>query len=127
MSTDKRSPLAIARGLGSAKDGVGHWWAQRLTAIALVPLTLWFVYVLLSMNGLGYDDARYWIASPVVAVTLVLYLAVLFYHSQLGLQEVVEDYVHHEGLKLATLVLLKFAHVVLAVAAIFAVLKIALA
>lgn len=119
-----RSPLAHARGLGAAKDGTRHWWLQRVSAVALVPLTFWFVVSLVAHAGSGYAATLAWLSSPVAAVLLSIYLAVAFYHSQLGLQVVVEDYVHHEGLKLATIVLLQFVNVVLAVAAIFAVLLI---
>lgn len=121
-----RTPLARARGLGSAQDGVGHWWAQRVSAVALVPLTLWFVVAVATRAGAGHEATVAWLSSPPVAVAAVLYLAVLFYHSQLGLQVVIEDYVHSEWLKLATLVALQFAHVVLAAASIFAVLWMAL-
>lgn len=121
-----RSPLARARGLGSAKDGVGHWWAQRVSAVALIPLTLWFVFSLVAHAGGSHAQVIDWLSSPLVAVPLVLYLAALFYHSQLGLQVVVEDYVHAEWLKLGTLIVLQFANIALAVCAIFSVLKIAL-
>ncbi len=121
-----RSPLSRARGLGSAKEGVSHWWWQRLTAVALIPLTLWFAYGIAAHAGGGYAEVKAWVACPVTAVGLSVYLAALFHHSQLGLQVVIEDYVHAEAVKLTTLVLVKFAHVALAAAAIFAVLKIAL-
>lgn len=121
-----RTPLARARGLGSAKDGVGHWWSQRVSAVALVPLTLWFVFSVISHAGAGHAAVVAWLSSPPAAVAVVLYLGTLFYHSYLGLQVVVEDYVHSEGLKLAILVTLQFAHIVLAAAAIFAVLWMAL-
>lgn len=121
-----QSPLARARGLGSAKDGVGHWWAQRVTAVALVPLTLWFVYSLAAQVGGDHAAVTAWLSSPVNAVIMVLYLAAIFYHSQLGLQVIVEDYVHGEAVKLVTLVLLQFANIVLGVSAIFVVLWIAL-
>lgn len=121
-----QSPLARARGLGAAKEGVSHWWAQRVSAVALVPLTLWFVFSLASNAGADHAAIINWLASPLVAVPLVLYLAALFYHSQLGLQVVVEDYVHAKWLKLGTLIVLQFANIALAVCAIFSVLKIAL-
>lgn len=121
-----RSPLARARGYGAAKDGTGHWWSQRVSAVALIPLTFWFVVSLADHAGGGYTATLEWLSSPVTAVLLSIYLAVAFYHSQLGLQVVVEDYIHHEGLKLVTLLLLQFANVVLAVAAIFSVLWISL-
>jgi succinate dehydrogenase / fumarate reductase, membrane anchor subunit len=121
-----RSPLSRARGLGSAKDGVHHWIWQRLTAVALIPLTLWFVVSLTSHAGADYAAVRAWVATPHVAVLLSLYLATLFHHSQLGLQVVIEDYVHTRWVNLSLLLLVKFSHVLLAAAGIFAVLKIAL-
>lgn len=121
-----RSPLSRARGLGSAKEGAEHWWWQRLTAVALVPLTLWFAYGIAVHAGGGYEEVRAWVAYPPVAIGLAVFLAALFHHSQLGLQVVIEDYVTSEGLKLGSIVLIKFAHVVLAAGAIFAVLKVAL-
>lgn len=122
-----RSPLGHARGLGSAKEGSHHFWMQRLTAIALIPLTLWFVFSVARLSGADYGMVTRWVATPWVAVTLVLFLAALLYHSMLGVQVVIEDYVHHEGLKLTGLVLMKFAHLAVAAASIFAVLKVALA
>lgn len=121
-----QTPLARARGLGSAKDGVGHWWAQRVSALALIPLTLWFVYSLACHAGSSHAELVAWLSSPLVAVPLALYLAAIFYHSQLGLQVVVEDYVHSEWLKLSSLILLQFANIVLAASAIFSILWIAL-
>jgi succinate dehydrogenase / fumarate reductase membrane anchor subunit len=121
-----RSPLGRARGLGSAKDGVNHWVWQRLTALALVPLTLWFVISVLVYAGADYASVNAWIATPYVAVLLSLYLATLFHHSQLGLQVVIEDYVHTRWVNLSLILLVKFSHVLLAAAGIFAVLKIAL-
>jgi succinate dehydrogenase / fumarate reductase membrane anchor subunit len=124
-STSMRSTLGRVRHLGSAKQGVHHWWMQRLTALALIPLTLWFVASVAGMAGMDHAAAVAWIASPPVAIALVLLIGATFYHAQLGVQVVVEDYIHNEGVKLAVLVLVKFASIVLAVAAIFAVLKIA--
>jgi succinate dehydrogenase / fumarate reductase, membrane anchor subunit len=126
LHTGLRSPLGRARGYGSAKEGVQTFLAERISAVALVPLTLWFVFSVARLPALSYDAARQWVAAPSVAVTLVLFLAVLFYHSSLGVKVVVEDYVAGEGRKLVTLLLVKFVHAVLAAAAIFAVLKIAL-
>jgi len=121
-----RSPLSRARGLGSAKDGVHHWVWQRLTAVALIPLTLWFVASLAYMTSTDHAALTTWIARPYVAVLLSVYLASLLHHSQLGLQVVVEDYIHTRWLNLSALLLIKFAHVLLAAASIFAVLRIAL-
>lgn len=121
-----RSALGRVRGLGSAKEGVQHWWAQRLTALALIPLTLWFVTGLIGVAGADYATARAWIAQPVSAVALLLLLAAGFHHGQLGLQVVIEDYVHHEGLRLTLIVLVKALAVLASAAAAFAVLRIAL-
>lgn len=119
-----RSDFAKARGLGSAQDGVGHWWAQRLTALALIPLSLWFVVSLVGLVGADHATVADWIAQPVPAVALVLLIAATFHHAQLGLQVVIEDYVHAEGLKVALIVLVKGLAIVLAVASLFAVLRI---
>jgi len=122
-----RSPLAHARGLGSAKEGVGHFWAQRVSAIALVPLSLWFVFSVAQLAGADFAAVRQWVHAPSVAVALVLFLAALAYHSMLGVQVVIEDYVGGDGARLVALLLSKFAHAVVAAASIFAVLKVALA
>lgn len=120
-----RSPIGRALGLGAAKEGASHWWSQRVTSVALVLLALWFVTSLLRMPGFAYEVVVTWIAQPVDAVLLLLLIVTLVYHSQLGVQVVVEDYVHHHGLKVATMLLLNFAHVAVAALAIFAVLRIA--
>ena len=125
-ATSLRSPLGRARGYGSAKEGVATFLAERISAVALLPLTLWFVFSVARLPLASFQTVKHWVQSPSVAVTLVLFLAVLFYHSSLGVKVVVEDYVAGEGRKLVTLLLVKFAHAVMAVAAIFAVLKIAL-
>ena len=120
-----RNPLARVRGLGSAKEGVHHWWAQRLTAIALVPLTIWFVISIAGLAGVDHAGAVAWIGSAPVAVLLVLVIAAVYWHAQLGVQVVIEDYVHNEAVKLTALIALKFAAIALGVASIFAVLRLA--
>lgn len=120
-----RSDLGRVRGLGSAQHGVGHWWAQRITSIALVPLTIWFVASVVSLAGADYATVVNWMRAPVPAVLLVLLLAVSFYHAQLGAQVVIEDYIHHEGAKIASLLAVKAALLLLGLGAIFAVLKLA--
>jgi succinate dehydrogenase / fumarate reductase membrane anchor subunit len=120
-----RSPIGRVLGLGAAKDGFSHWWLQRVTSVALVLLGLWFVSALLRMPTFQYEFVVAWIAMPLNAVLLLLLIGTLVYHSQLGVQVVVEDYVHHHGLKIATMMLLTFAHVAVAALAIFAVLRIA--
>jgi succinate dehydrogenase / fumarate reductase membrane anchor subunit len=124
MNSDLRTPLARARGLGSAREGVHHWWAQRLTAIALIPLVVWFAISLVMMSGADYGSVRAWIGSPVVMVLLILTIAVGLHHGQLGLQVVIEDYVHGDGSKLALIVAVRFIAVLFGLAAIVAVLRI---
>jgi succinate dehydrogenase / fumarate reductase, membrane anchor subunit len=120
-----RSPLGKVRGLGSAKDGTHHWWMQRVTAVALIPLAVWFVVCVVML--LGKDHAAFvgWVRNPVSATLLVLLIAATFHHAQLGVQVVIEDYVHHEGLKVASILAVKFAAVVLAGVGIVSVLRIA--
>jgi len=124
MNSDLRTPLARARGLGSARVGVHHWWAQRLTAIALIPLVVWFAISLVMMSGAEYEVVRAWIGSPVVMVLLILTIAVGLHHAQLGIQVVIEDYVHSDGFKLALIVLVRFLAVLFGLAAIVAILSI---
>jgi succinate dehydrogenase / fumarate reductase, membrane anchor subunit len=120
-----RSPLARVRGLGSAKEGVEHWWMQRLTAVALVPLALWFVAAIICHVGASHAAMRAWIASPWVAIPMLLLLVATFHHAHLGLQVVIEDYVHHEGVKMTGLIVVKLLAVLLGFASAFAVLKLA--
>ena len=120
-----RSPLGRVRGLGAAKDGTAHWWAQRITAAALVPLALWFVASVAAMAGAGHAAVLAWAANPIVAILLILLVIATFHHAQLGMQTVIEDYVHHEGTKVVILVLVKLAAFALGVAAVFAVVRIA--
>ena len=124
MNSDLRTPLSRARGLGSAKDGLHHWWAQRITAVALIPLVVWFAISLIMMSGADHAAVRAWIGSPVVMVLLTLTIVIGLHHGQLGLQVVIEDYVHSDGLKLALIVLLRFIAVVFGLAAIVAILRI---
>ena len=120
-----RSPLGRVLGTGSAKEGSGHWWAQRLSAVALIPLTLWFFFSLLLLPELDYLTVHAWISVPMCSFLAVLLVSVLTYHSYLGTQVVVEDYVHANGAKLLLLLLLRFAYVLCGGAGIFAILRIA--
>jgi succinate dehydrogenase / fumarate reductase membrane anchor subunit len=119
-----RSPLGRALGLGSAKEGVDHWWAQRITAIALVPLTLWFVIAVLELIGAGLPTFAAWVGHLLPAVLLILLLVATFYHGALGLQVVIEDYIENEALRLGMMIVMKLAATLLAVLGIFAVVKI---
>jgi len=119
------SPLNKVLGLGTSKGGTEHWWAQRLTAIALLPLGLWFVVSLLLLNDFSYLAVVAWVREPVSSLLLILSVLCLVYHSHLGVQVVLEDYVHTNGTRIAALVLSLFAHVFLVVAAVFSILKVA--
>ena len=121
-----RSPLSRAIGLGSAKEGVDHWWAQRVTALALVPLTVWFVIAVIELAGADRALFVEWVRHPLPAVFLVLLLIATFYHGALGLQVVIEDYVESEGMRLGLLIAVRLAAIVFAARGIFAVLKLSL-
>ncbi|HZX88931.1 MAG TPA: succinate dehydrogenase, hydrophobic membrane anchor protein [Reyranella sp.] len=124
MNGDLRTPLSRARGLGSAKEGVHHFWAQRITAVALIPLVAWFAISLIMMSGADYAVVRAWIGSPVVMVLLTLTIVIGLHHGQLGMQVVIEDYVHNDGVKLALIVLMRFIAVFFGLAGIVAILRI---
>jgi succinate dehydrogenase / fumarate reductase membrane anchor subunit len=119
--------LGRAIGLGSAKEGVGQWWIQRLTAVALVPLTMWFVISVIGHLGADLTTFRQWIGEPGTAIGFILLLIASFYHAALGLQVVIEDYVHTELAKLGLIMSVRLICSGLAVAGIFAVLRMALA
>ena len=122
----RRSPLARARGLGAAHDGTRHWWAERLSSIALAPLVAWFAFSVVSLTGADYATVTEWFRSLVNAVLTLLLIATLFYHMQLGLQVVIEDYVQSRAMRLFGIVAVKIISALLGVAAAFAVLKVAL-
>jgi succinate dehydrogenase / fumarate reductase membrane anchor subunit len=119
-----RSPLGRVLGLGSAKEGVHHWWVQRLTSVALVPLGVWFTVSLLSLPSLEHTTVIAWMAQSWTSLLLILFVLIGTWHSQLGLRVVVEDYVHG-GAKTVVLVIVTFAHTLIAVAGVFAILKVA--
>jgi succinate dehydrogenase / fumarate reductase membrane anchor subunit len=121
-----RSLLGRARGLGSAKSGLRHWWMQRLTAIALVPLGVWFVIGVIAHAGASRAGIAHWMAGPVTATLMLALIACMFQHMQLGLQVVIEDYVHGDTRRLAALVAMKAASALLAILATISVLKLAL-
>jgi succinate dehydrogenase / fumarate reductase membrane anchor subunit len=119
-----RTALSVVRGAGAAKDGTRHWWAQRLTAVALVPLGIAFVVMMIALLGSDYDGARAALAHPVAAALWILFTVALFHHAQLGLQVVVEDYVHSRGLKIAAIIAVKFAAMALGATCIVSVLRV---
>lgn len=120
-----QSDLARVRHLGSAKEGTHHWWGQRLTGIALVPLSLWFVWSAISLGGLDWLAYKAWISIPFNTLLMVMFVIAVFHHMQLGLQVVVEDYVHGEGAKMTLLVLNKLLAVLLGGSCILSILKVA--
>ena len=125
--TDHRTALGRARGLGSAKEGVAHWWVQRVTALLLIPLVVWFVVSLLAHLGADYAGVIAWLHEPLTYGLMVLLLGAMFWHAALGLQVVLEDYVHGEAAKLATILLAKGACLGLFMAGFVALSKIAFA
>ena len=124
--TRMQSPLGRALGLGSAKEGVQHWWRQRVSALALVPLVLWFVIAIIGLVGADRAALIAWIKSPFPAMLLVLLLVTTFYHAALGLQVVIEDYIHGEAMRMAALLVMRLLCILFALRGVFAVLKLAL-
>lgn len=118
-----RSPLAKVRGLGSAKTGTSHWWMQRVTAVALIPLSFWSITFLdLSLNA-PYQKAVEWFISPLNTVCIVAWVLAVFYHAALGLQVVIEDYVAAEGIKIVAVWTVNLSFLLLALAALIAVFR----
>lgn len=122
-----RTPLGRVRGLGSARGGTHHWWMQRVTSVALLPLTIWFVLAMVGLAGATYVETLLWIARPVNAVLLLALVGLTFHHMAAGLQVILEDYVKPEGRRIVAVWLVKGTCALLALACAFAVLKIAVA
>ena len=120
-----QSDLGRVKGLGSSKSGTSHWWAQRVSALALIPLTLWFIYSAMKFIGMDLFAFRSWLNEPGSVLLLSLFLIALFYHMQLGLQVVIEDYVHSEKNKIFLLLINKFAAAILAISSLVAIIQIA--
>ena len=121
-----RSTRAAARGLGSARHGTGHWILQRLTAIASVFTVLWFVAAMVSLSGAPYAEIRAWLGSNFNATMMILLVVSAYWHGALGLQTIIEDYVHGPALKLGSLVAVKLLAFALATSSIVAILKVAI-
>lgn len=121
-----KSPLGRARGLGSAGHGADHWMKQRITAIANIPLVIWFVFSVVSLKGASHAEFTAWLAEPLNAIFAILFIVSTVYHGVLGSQVVVEDYIHKEWFKVLKLISTKLFFFALAVACIFSILKIAL-
>jgi succinate dehydrogenase / fumarate reductase, membrane anchor subunit len=123
-ASDLRTKLSKAKGLGAAHHGVGHWWLQRVSAVALVPLSLWFMYSLVTaMLAPDVAQVANWFAMPMNAIVMVLLLVATFWHAKLGMQVVIEDYVHRPFSKYALLLLNSFICFAFATVSIVAVLK----
>lgn len=118
------TPLSRVRGLGSARQGTQHWWQQRLTAVALAPLSVWFIISLLNANATDHGAMVLWLRAPLNAVLLLIFIIALFHHAQLGVQVVIEDYVEPEWQKIGCIILIKFLALVSALASSLAVLKV---
>ena len=121
-----RSPLGRARGLGSAKAGAAHWWAERITALALVPLSLWFLCAVVRLIGAPREDVVSWMAGPLPIVLLIALVIATFHHLQLGMQVVIEDYVDNDAVRIGSILVVKGLSVLLAIACIVSVLRIGL-
>jgi succinate dehydrogenase / fumarate reductase, membrane anchor subunit len=121
-----QTPIARVRGLGAARGGTRRWMAERLTAIASLILALWFVFSAMALAGADYAQTRAWLASPVAATLMILLVLSVFYHASLGLQVVIEDYVHHSGLKVAAIVASTLTLLALGTACVVAVLHVSI-
>lgn len=123
MTESLRTPLAKVRGLGSAKGGTQHFWLQRLTAIALIPLTVWFALSIASLASADQVAVQSWMQSPLSATLMISFLVAGFWHMKLGIQVVIEDYVHGEAAKITCLIANSLVSIFLGLAAMLSVLK----
>lgn len=122
-----RTPLAQVKGLGSAKEGTDHFWSQRLTALALVPLVIWLCFAVASLPDMNYVTLREWLTMPFNAIMLIFLMIAGFYHSRLGLQVIIEDYVSTHAGRTVAIVAVTLLAVVFAVIGVFSILRIAFA
>ncbi len=121
--TEFRTPLKVVRGLGSAREGTGHWWGQRVTAMALAPLSIWFLWFLATLPGSDHATVSVALGQPLNAVLMLAFVCALFYHAYLGLQVVIEDYVHPRALEITLMVLIRFAAVLAVLSTTLAILR----
>ena len=123
--SDMRTPLGKVRGLGAAREGTGSFWRIRVTSVALIPLSMFVVGWVLSLRGAGFDEVRASLSNPLIALVVALFLIISLDHMRLGMKEIIEDYVHEEGSRLALLILNSFFSVLIGAVSIFALLKLA--
>lgn len=127
MSLDlKKSPLATAQGLGSAKDGTGHWWGQRVSAVLMIPLVIYLLIAFMGLDSVDHITVSKWLQQPLVAGSMIMLVLTMFVHSELGEHTVIEDYMKGKA-KVLSLLLLKFVHIFLAVVAVISILRVFLA
>lgn len=126
MATVTKSAIGRVKADGSTRQGAHHFIVQRLTSIALVPLSLWFIAAAVGLSGASYEEVRAWLSGPFNTTAMILLIVSLFWHAQLGVQVIIEDYVHHEALKVGSLMLLNLAAIALGTACVVAVLKVSL-
>ncbi len=124
---DFRSDLAKAKNLGSAGHGSGHWLAQRITAVVLIPLIIWIIYSIVNMLGADYEQFTAWLSQPINAVLMILFVIASFYHAVLGSQVIIEDYISNEGFRVSKIIGQKLFFTAAGIACVFSILKIALA
>lgn len=120
---DMRTPLGKVRGLGSAKEGTGHFWYQRMSAVALVPLVVFFIVLIISLHGASCGQVRDALSHPLTAIIMALFVLTGVYHMRLGMQVIIEDYIHSEGMKIVLVMLNTFFAAVVGFACVFAILK----
>lgn len=120
-----RNPLTVVKGHGSAKEGTGHFWLQRVTAIAMIPLVLWLAFSVASLPGMSPADIREWLSHPFTSVLMILLLLTGFYHAKLGIQMIIEDYIGGHGLRTALIIATTLGFTLLAVLGVFSVMRIA--
>jgi succinate dehydrogenase / fumarate reductase membrane anchor subunit len=123
---DYRTPLAKVRGLGTAHNGVGHWWMQRLSAIVLIPLSFWFVAYAKQLGNASYAEMSGWLAEPLHSICAIVWILAVFYHAALGLQVVIEDYIHSQWQKISCIWGVKVVFLGFALTATLAVLRVVL-
>jgi len=118
-----RSDIKSVKGLGTAKHGFSHWWMQRLSAVLMIPLGLWFFYSLMSIETISADSVIMWLQQPIQAILMAIWTITVVYHGALGMQVIIEDYVHGKAMALTLLVLIKFAMFAMIVATFFSLLR----